>query len=152
MTRDFSLDGRAVRPQRGSIEYDGHVVRVKPKPMAVLLRLAQADGEMVTRKELFEAVWPGAVISDATLSQCIVELRQAFGETARDAHIIEAIPKVGFRLMAPVVPLETQNQKRERPASETDPEWVLKPSPIQSIIFIAVFFAILAISAYLGND
>lgn len=152
MIRDFSLDGWVVRPQGGSIEYDGHVELVKPEAMAVLLRLAQADGEMVTRKELFEAVWPGAVNSDATLSQCMVELRQAFGETARDGHIIETIPEVGFRLMAPVVPFETQRQKREPHASETDPEWVLKPSPLQSIIFIAAFFAILAISAYLGND
>ena len=152
MTRDFSLNGWVVRPQGGSIEHDGHVERVEPKAMAVLLRLAQADGEAVTHKELFEAVWPGAVISDATLLQCIVELRQAFGETARDGHIIETIPEVGFRLMAPVVPFETPHQKREPHASETDPGWVLKPSPLQSIIFIAVFFAILAISAYLGSD
>ena len=74
--------------------------------MAVLECLAAARGDVVSRDELFESVWPGAIVSDDTLTQCIVELRKAFGDTAHDAKVIETIPKMGFRLVPPVLPVE----------------------------------------------
>lgn len=152
MSRDFSLDGWIVRPQRGSIERDGNVSRIKPKAMAVLECLAGASGEVVTRNQLFDTVWPGAVISDATLSQCIVELRQAFGETARDARIIETIPKVGFRLVPPIVPLKAQRDPGQGHGAGDDPGWILKPTAVQSIVYIAIFFTVLAVIWYLERD
>ena len=119
--------------------------------MAVLVRLAEAEGGVVTRNELFEAVWPGAVISDATLSQCIVELRQAFGETAKDARIIETIPKVGFRLMPPVLPLDEPPTADTGPANspKVEDERIAKPGILASIVFIAIFFLVLL---YFQND
>jgi TolB-like protein len=74
--------------------------------MAVLECLAAARGEVVSRDDLFESVWPGAVVTDDTLTQCIVELRKAFGDTARDAKFIETIPKMGFRLVPQVLPVQ----------------------------------------------
>jgi DNA-binding winged helix-turn-helix (wHTH) protein len=64
--------------------------------MAVLECLRQARGEVVTRDQLFESVWPGGVVSDATLTQCIAELRRAFGDSAQTPRVIKTIPKVGF--------------------------------------------------------
>jgi len=75
--------------------------------MAVLECLARGAGEVVTRKELFDTVWPGGVVTDDALTQCIVELRKAFGDSARKAQIIETVPKVGFRLIPPVTPLRS---------------------------------------------
>jgi TolB-like protein/Tfp pilus assembly protein PilF len=40
------------------------------------------------------------------LTKCVGELRKAFGDTARDSRVIETIPKMGFRLSLPVIPLE----------------------------------------------
>jgi TolB-like protein len=74
--------------------------------MSVLLCLAAADGAPVSRNELFDTVWPGGEVSDDTLTKCVVELRKAFGETAKDSRVIETIPKMGFRLSLPVIPLE----------------------------------------------
>lgn len=148
LARDFSLDGWTIRPQRGCIERNGSVVRIKPKPMAVLELLVAAGGEVVTRNEFFEVVWPGAVISDATLSQCIVELRHAFGETARDARIIKTIPKVGFRLGVPVESVEPQG---EQGVQLKEPFVPRKPSPAWSLVFMAVFFGIVALTWYFGN-
>lgn len=147
MSRDFSLDRWTVRPQRGCIERDGETVRIKPKPMAVLVRLSRSAGEAVTRDELFEAVWPGAVISDATLSQCIVELRQAFGETAKEARVIETIPKVGFRLVPEVTLLDDgaagPGGALVPPAEREDDPRVAKPGILASIVIMAIFFAVL---------
>lgn len=74
--------------------------------MAVLLCLAAAGGEVVTREELFEAVWPGVVVTDDALTQCVVELRRAFGDSPRDPQIIKTIPKIGFCLVPPVTELD----------------------------------------------
>ena len=111
--KDFSVGDWIVRPQRGSIEHGDEFVRIKPKSMAVLECLARAAGEVVSRNELFDAVWPGGVVSDDVLTHSVVELRKAFGDSARDARVIETIPKKGFRLIPPVVPVA------EKPMTET---------------------------------
>lgn len=104
MRTDFQLGEWLVRPQRDCIERGGRVVHVKPKSMAVLVRLAQDAGEVVTRDEFFNAIWPGSAVTDDVLTQCIVELRRSLGDSARDPRYIETIPKVGFRLLPGVAP------------------------------------------------
>lgn len=106
MIADFRLGDRIVRPQRRIIERGAESVHVKPKSMSVLACLAAAAGEPVSRNELFDTVWPGAEVSDDTLTKCVVELRKALGDTARESAVIETIPKLGFRLVLPVEPLE----------------------------------------------
>lgn len=113
MRTDFQLGDRLVRPRRDCIERDGQVVHVTPKAMAVLERLARAAGEVVTRDELFNSVWPGSAVTDDALTQCIVELRKALGDSARDPQFIETIPKVGFRLLPGPTPLATGDEAAE---------------------------------------
>ena len=102
MQNDYRLGEWLVRPQRGSIERGDEVIHLKPKVMAVLDYLAAAGGKVVSRDDLFEKVWPGQVGSDAALTQCVVELRQAFRDSARHPQVIETIPKIGFRLIPAV--------------------------------------------------
>ena len=99
MSGDYRVGDWLVRPRRRTIERGGESVKVKPKSMSVFECLATAQGEPVTRNELLDAVWPGAVVSDDVLTKCVVELRRAFGDDARDSHVIETIPKLGFRLL-----------------------------------------------------
>ncbi len=103
MRADFRLGDWIIRPRRDCIERGDEVVLVHSRPMAVLEYLATAGGEVVTRDELFDNVWPGVIVTDDALTQCIVELRKAFGDSAHDAQIIKTIPKVGFCLIPPVV-------------------------------------------------
>jgi TolB-like protein/DNA-binding winged helix-turn-helix (wHTH) protein len=105
MRTDFQLGDIRVRPQRDCIEAHGRTAHVTPKAMAVLERLARSAGEVVTRDELFDSVWPGGVVTDDALTQCIVELRKVLGDSARDPRFIETVPKVGFRLLPAVSPL-----------------------------------------------
>lgn len=114
--QDFLLGPYTVRPSRACIERDGRVVHVKPKSMAVLVRLAAANGDVVSRNELFDSVWPNCDVSDDVLTHSIVELRKALGDSARDPRFIETIPKSGFRLLAPVRPcIDSPLQARRRP-------------------------------------
>ncbi|MEJ2401557.1 MAG: winged helix-turn-helix domain-containing protein [Xanthomonadales bacterium] len=109
MRGDYRLGDWTIRPSLDQVERGEEMVHIKPKAMAVLDRLAEGHGEVVTRDELFEAVWPAAVVSDATLTQCIAELRHALGDSAQSPSFIETIPKVGFRLVAPIAPLPSSD-------------------------------------------
>jgi DNA-binding winged helix-turn-helix (wHTH) protein/TolB-like protein/Tfp pilus assembly protein PilF len=88
----------------------GTRVRVEPKAMEVLMVLAARAGLAVTREELLAVVWPGVVVGDEALTQCIIKLRRALGDDPRSPTHIETISKRGYRLIAPV-------HRGERPPS-----------------------------------
>lgn len=112
MRSDFRIDDWTVRPRSDCIERGEETVHVHPKPMAVLECLAAACGEVVTREELFEEVWPGVIVTDDALTQCVVELRKALGDCAKDPKFIKTVPKVGFALICPVEPvIDTPREK-----------------------------------------
>src|SRR5262249_4274533 len=91
-----------VDPGRNSMSCEGRTVRLEPKVMEVLLCLSQHPGETLSKGQLFQAVWPNTVVTEDVLTRCIVELRRAFDDDARNPHTIETIAKRGYRLVAPV--------------------------------------------------
>lgn len=91
-----------VSPDLNQIRRDAEVVRIEPKAMAVLLHLAARRGEVASRDELLAAAWPGVVVGDNALTQVVIKLRKALGDTAREPAYIQAISKKGYRLVAPV--------------------------------------------------
>ncbi len=105
MSADYRLGDCVVRPARRLVERNGSRFKLSPRSAAVLEALRAAGSEPVSRSELFEQVWQGAEVSDDALTRCVVELRKAFGDTARDSQVIETIPKLGFRLVPPAQPL-----------------------------------------------
>ncbi len=70
--------------------------------MTALICLSKSPGEVVTRGQLEETVWPGGVIGYDALSNTIGKLRKVFGDNPKSPKIIETIPKVGYRLIAEV--------------------------------------------------
>ncbi len=72
--------------------------------MDVLLRLAAADGAPVLRQALLDEVWPRRAVNDEVLSRAIADLRTVLGDDARVPRFVETLPKVGYRLVAPVSP------------------------------------------------
>ena len=99
---DFRLGDWLVRPSLAAIERGSEAVHVTPRSMAVLIYLADARGEVVSRNELLDAVWPGMAVTPDALSQCVVELRKAFRDNPKQPAVIQTIPKVGLRLLTPV--------------------------------------------------
>jgi DNA-binding winged helix-turn-helix (wHTH) protein/Tol biopolymer transport system component len=99
---DFWVGDWLVRPSLAKIERGAEAVHVTPRSMAVLVYLGQAGGRVVSRNEILDAVWPNMAVTHDALSQCIVELRRAFRDDSRHAAVIETIPRVGVRLIAPV--------------------------------------------------
>jgi tetratricopeptide (TPR) repeat protein len=63
--------------------------------------LTQA-GQLVTKDQLLEAVWPETAVSEAVLHVAIQELRRVLGDRARAPRLIETVHGRGYRFMAPV--------------------------------------------------
>ena len=88
---DFRLGEWLVRPSLATIERGAEAVHVTPRSMAVLVYLADARGEVVSRNDLLDAVWPGMSVTPDALSQCVVELRKAFHDDPKQPAVIQTM-------------------------------------------------------------
>ncbi len=94
------------------------VIPLTNKAFAVLRYLLEHAEQLVTRDALMEAVWPGVFVSDAALTVCIHELRQALEETAQAPRFIETVRGRGYRFLAPVTaPVPTPARREPLPSS-----------------------------------
>lgn len=85
---------------RGGLLLDGNEIVLRPKTFAVLEFLVGNSGRLVSKDELFAAVWPNLAITDDALVQSVGELRRALG--ADGLRLIKTIPRRGYRFEAPV--------------------------------------------------
>ncbi|MGB9366172.1 MAG: winged helix-turn-helix domain-containing protein [Xanthobacteraceae bacterium] len=81
-------------------------VRLTPKALALLSFIAERPAEVITKEELFAAVWPETTVGDAALVTCIQELRKALRDDARKPHYIETLHRRGYRFIGKVAPAE----------------------------------------------
>ena len=80
----------------------GQPVTLERKPLEVLRVLLERSGELVSKDELLEAVWPGVVVVEASLPTAIRKLRKALGDEDSAAPLIATVARVGYRLTVPV--------------------------------------------------
>src|SRR5262245_60200531 len=114
----FRLDLADERVWRGQ-----EVCKLTRKAFAVLRYLVEHAGRLVTKEELFKAVWPEVVVGDATLAVCVRELRQILGDTTKPAQYIETVHGRGYRWIAPLSSAPAQHGAWgvERDASPSAP-------------------------------
>lgn len=94
----FRLDLKAHRLLRGGVP-----VALSERLVDVLAYLADHAGELVTREQLLDALWPGVYVTDNTVSRAISDLRQALGDTAKEPEYIRTAARRGYRFVAAVV-------------------------------------------------
>ncbi|MBO6576824.1 MAG: winged helix-turn-helix domain-containing protein [Rhodothermales bacterium] len=99
---EWRLGTWCVQPHNHRLVDRAGSVRIDPKLMDLLVCLADAPGETLQRAELLGRVWTGVVVSDDTLNQAISRLRRILGDDSRAPRYIETVPRVGYRLIAPV--------------------------------------------------
>src|SRR5262249_26104073 len=75
-------------------------ISLRPKPFAVLKLLVENAGQLVTKRQVLDAVWPGTYVSDAVLKDSIRQLREAFGDDAESPAYIETAHRRGYRFIA----------------------------------------------------
>src|SRR5579863_2055291 len=78
----------------------GRSVVLESKPLDILLQLLLHAGEVVTKEELLESVWPDVMVVDGSLATAVSKLRKAMGDEQHPA--IVTVPRVGYRLGVPV--------------------------------------------------
>ena len=76
---------------------DGRAVALRPKAFDLLTFLTSRPGELLTKDQLIAAVWPGVVVTDDSLTQCVHELRGALGATGA---LLKTVPRRGYRFDA----------------------------------------------------
>ncbi len=84
------------------ISRDGEPMALPSRAYDVLLQLVERAGELVEKSTLMAAVWPRTVVEENNLSQCILTLRKALGETLGERRFILTVPGRGFKFVAPV--------------------------------------------------
>jgi TolB-like protein/DNA-binding winged helix-turn-helix (wHTH) protein len=90
---------------RGSLLRDGNEIALRPKTFAVLRYLSENCARLVSKDELFAAVWPNLAVTDDTLVQSIGELRRALGDDG--PRLIRTVPRRGYRFDSDVSVVST---------------------------------------------
>ena len=80
--------------------HGAELIRLTHKALSVLGYLVERCGQLVTKDELFEALWPGVVVSESALVVCVRDLRRALSDTRRAPHFIETVHGRGYRFVA----------------------------------------------------
>ena len=120
-TGTLSIAGWDIHTSRNLITKDEQSVRLELRTMAVLICLAETPGEVVTRQQLEETVWPRMVVGYDALTNTVAKLRKAFGDDRKNPSIIETIPKVGYRLIAGVSPFSPDRDPVQENISRRPP-------------------------------
>ena len=76
--------------------------KVEPKVFDLMTHFARNPGKVFSRDDLIKAVWPGRVVSDATVSTCIKSARKALGDSGDSQRYITTVRGRGFRFTADV--------------------------------------------------
>jgi DNA-binding winged helix-turn-helix (wHTH) protein len=139
---DFRIGAWLIQPQLHTIARDAQVTHVEPKAMQVLVYLAEHADQVVPKERLISAVWTDTFVTDGVLIRCISELRKAFDEDANDPKVIGTIPRGGYRLVAPVVPVAPE---------ETEAAATAKPQHTKRLVLalLTVILAGVGVLAYI---
>jgi DNA-binding winged helix-turn-helix (wHTH) protein len=93
----------------GELRKSGVKLRLQEKPFQFLTALLDQPGEIVTREELRQRLWPADtfVDFDHSLNTAVNKLREVLGDSASTPRYVETIARRGYRFIAPVERLGT---------------------------------------------
>ncbi len=96
----------------GELRKSGVRIRLQEQPLQVLAMLLERPGDVVTRDELRQKLWPADtfVDFDHSLNTAVNKIREALGDSASSPRFVETLARRGYRFIAPV-------QREETPGS-----------------------------------
>jgi Tol biopolymer transport system component/DNA-binding winged helix-turn-helix (wHTH) protein len=126
----FELDLRA-----GELRRSGLKVKLQEQPFQVLALLLERPGEIVTRDDLRNRLWPADtfVDFDHSLNAAIKRLRDALGDSAENPTFVETVARRGYRFLAPVS--TTMANGNGSPAQPAVAETPTEPTPRPALHF-----------------
>jgi DNA-binding winged helix-turn-helix (wHTH) protein len=120
----FELDTASGEPRKAGIR-----VRLQDQPFQVLVLLLEKPGEVLTRDELRQKLWPDGtfVDFDHSLNSTINKLREVLGDSASNPRFIETLARRGYRFLLPVTAVDKDLGASPRTSSEASA--LTEPSP-----------------------
>lgn len=93
-----------VNLETGELWKSGVRLKLQDQPFKVLATLLQRPGQMVTREELRQLIWPQESFGDFdhAINLVIAKLRATLGDSADVPHLIETLPRRGYRFIGPI--------------------------------------------------
>jgi TolB-like protein/DNA-binding winged helix-turn-helix (wHTH) protein/Tfp pilus assembly protein PilF len=151
---EFEFD-QAARELRSGMR----VQRLQEQPFQVLSVLVEKAGQVVTREELHNRLWPSKVYYDLDhgLNNAITRLREVLRDSADRPRYVETIPRVGYRFVAPLIAPQAPEAPPRIGALESPSPPARAPSPGSSfkahwITFTAALVVVgIAATAYLNG-
>jgi adenylate cyclase len=145
---------------RGCLFVDGSEIALRPKTFAVLRYLVEHCGRLVSKEELFAAVWPNLVVTDDALVQSIGELRHALGDDG--PRLIKTTPRRGYRFESEVsaaslesaspdpTPVPSQSYDKQLVEGESIPVDGPTRAGVRRRWMVVIGLAVLTIAAAIG--
>jgi len=100
--RDHQLTKRGLR------------IRLQEQPFQVLAMLLERPGEVVTRDELRNRLWPNTVVEfDHGLNKAISKIREVLGDSVESPRFVETVARRGYRFLADVAVIDIPDRQRE---------------------------------------
>src|SRR5262249_27478902 len=93
-----------IDPSARELRKHGVRIKLQDQPFAVLLILLEKPGQLVTKEELQQRLWPADtfVEFDKGIYNAMKRLRETLGDEADTPRYIETLPRRGYRFIAPV--------------------------------------------------
>ena len=98
----YSFGPFVIDCDRFELTSDGAALPMEPKNFQLLRFLIENRDRVATREEIFEAVWPGVTVSDASLSTAVRQIRKTLGDDAQTQSFIRTVRGEGLRFVASV--------------------------------------------------
>lgn len=106
--------------ERRSLFRDSQEIPLRPRSFQILSYLVANHGRLITRDELMQAVWADTIVTDDSLTQCVIDIRRALGDT--EQQMIRTLPRQGYLFEAPVTAeVRTASLPTLPPAAMTEP-------------------------------
>jgi TolB-like protein/DNA-binding winged helix-turn-helix (wHTH) protein len=102
VTRLYRFDDVEIDLQSFRLLKAGEAVPVEPKALNLLIFLVKNRGCLLERRELIDAVWGEAFVTDHVLNRAIGQLRKLLGDDAKEPRYIETVPTLGYRFIPQV--------------------------------------------------
>ena len=99
----YTFGAYTLDTQRYELCHAGVSLQLQPKVCDLLSYLLRHRDRVVTRQELFDALWPGHFVSDDALEWVVAAARRTVGDSGRTQRVIKTIRNRGYRWMVPVV-------------------------------------------------
>jgi len=137
----FEVDLRARELRKGGLK-----IRLQDQPFQILAMLLEHPGEVVTRDELRQKLWPADtfVDFDHSLNTALTKIREALGDSADNPRFVETLPRRGYRFIAPVETLR-RSVSTEKPALRQrrySRRWLVALAAFAVVAIVAVAIAL----------